>query len=40
MLTRYFEEPVHTEIDFGVSWDDEHGVEVQFDENGKILPAF
>ncbi len=40
VLTRYFEEPVHTEIDFGVSWDEEHGVEVQFDENGKILPAF
>lgn len=40
MLTRHFEEPVHTEIYFGVSWDEEHGVEVQFDEDGEILRWF
>jgi hypothetical protein len=40
VLTRRFEEPVHTEIYFGVSWDEEHGVEVQLDEDGEILPSF
>ena len=40
MLTRHFEEPVHTEFSFGVSWDEEHGVEVQLDENGEILRSF
>ncbi len=38
VLTRHFEEAVHTEIYFAVSWDEEHGVEVQLDEDGKILP--
>ena len=40
VLTRHLEEPVHTEIYFGVSWDEEHGVEVQFDEDGEILRWF
>jgi predicted nuclease with TOPRIM domain len=40
VLTRHFEEPVHTEIYFSVSWDEEHGIEVQLDENGEILSWF
>ena len=39
-LTRSFEEPVHTEVYFGVSWDEEHGVEVSFDEAGQIVRSF
>jgi hypothetical protein len=37
VLTRAFGGPVHTEFYFGVSWDEEHGVEVQFDEDGEIV---
>jgi hypothetical protein len=40
VLTRHFEQPVHTEIDFGVSWDEEHPIEVQFDADGEILRYF
>ena len=40
VLTRAFEEPVHTEVYFGVSWDEEHGVEVPFDEAGQIVRSF
>jgi hypothetical protein len=36
-LTRHFEQPVHIELHFRVPWDDEHGIEVQFDADGEIL---
>ncbi|QEH35526.1 hypothetical protein OJF2_40780 [Aquisphaera giovannonii] len=40
VLTRHFEQPVHTVIHFDASWDEEHGVEVQLDEDGEILSWF
>jgi hypothetical protein len=40
VLTRHFDDPVLTEIYFSAAWEEEHGVEVQFDEDGEILRWF
>jgi hypothetical protein len=40
VLTRHFNEPVHAEFYFAVSWDEEHGIEVPLDEEGNLLRYF
>jgi hypothetical protein len=39
-LTRYHDAPPSLEIDFRVTWEDEHPIEVQFDEDGEIYRWF
>ncbi len=40
VLTHHFAGSVHTEVYFRVSWDEEHPLEVQLDEDGEILSCF
>ena len=39
-LTHSFDSPVQIESHFRVDWDDDEGVEVQFDADGKIVRGF